>query len=84
MATPSDLPEHATGNRSRGRRGPLPQLLLTREDAARACGMSVDSFKRHVEPDLRIVRVSAMRRVPVAELEAWIEQRAARLPDGLR
>ena len=47
-------------------------------------GMSVDSFRRHVEPDCRIVRVGSMRLIPVRELESWIEDHAAQLPEGIR
>jgi hypothetical protein len=31
---------------------PIPRLALTREEAAAAIGMSVDSFERHVQPTL--------------------------------
>jgi hypothetical protein len=60
------------------------KLLVNRRDAARMLGMSVDSFRRHVEPDCRIVRVGSMRLIPVRELEVWIENHAAQLPEGFR
>lgn len=58
-------------------------FLVNRREAARLCGMSVDSFRRHVEPDCRIVRVGSMRLIPVRELVQWIDARAAVLPEGL-
>ncbi|MGH2928686.1 MAG: hypothetical protein ACRDL8_10840 [Solirubrobacteraceae bacterium] len=55
---------------------PIPRLALSREDAAAALGMSLDSFERHVQPTLRLVRRGRMRLVPVRELERWLDQEA--------
>ena len=41
--------------------------------------MSVDSFERYVQPDLKIVRVGRMRLLQVRELEKWLERSAARV-----
>lgn len=54
------------------------RLTLTKAEAAEALGMSVDHLERHVLPDLRIVRSSRLRLVPVAELERWISENASR------
>jgi hypothetical protein len=40
--------------------------------------MSVNSFERYVQPDLKIVRVGRMRLIAVRELEKWLERSAAR------
>lgn len=56
---------------------PVPRLALTREEAAAAIGMSLDSFERHVQPTMRIVRAGRLRLVPVAELERWLAEHAA-------
>jgi hypothetical protein len=53
------------------------RLLLTRKEAAAAMAMSVDSFERHVQPQLRLVRRGALVLVPTAELERWIRENAA-------
>jgi len=58
--------------------GPVPRVALTREEAAAALGMSVDSFERHVQPTLRIIRLGRMRLVPVSELERWVTEHAER------
>ena len=50
---------------------PVPRVALTRDQAAAALGMSLDSFERHVQPSIRMVRLGKMRLVPVAELERW-------------
>jgi excisionase family DNA binding protein len=60
----------------------LPRLALTREEAARSLGISVDSFERYVQPDLRLVRKGRLRLVPIAELERWLDRNAARTLDG--
>ena len=57
---------------------PIPRLALTREEAAAAIGMSLDSFERHVQPTLRLVRLGRMRLVPIAELERWLGENAER------
>lgn len=55
---------------------PIPRLALSREEAARALGMSLDSFERHVQPTIRLVRLGRMRLVAVAEIERWLDEAA--------
>lgn len=62
--------------------GPIPRLALTREEAAAAIGMSLDSFERHVQPTLRLVRLGRMRLVPIGELQRWLDEHAERVLDG--
>jgi hypothetical protein len=57
---------------------PIPRLALTRQEAAAALGMSLDSFERHVQPTLRLVRLGRIRLVPVREIERWLEENAGR------
>jgi hypothetical protein len=38
--------------------------------------MSVDSFERYVQPEIRLVRRGTLRLVPVAELEGWLLKNA--------
>jgi hypothetical protein len=61
---------------------PIPRLALNREEAAAALGMSLDSFERHVQPTVRLLRLGRMRLVPIAELERWLDQNAHRTLDG--
>ncbi len=56
---------------SRSDLAPVPRVALNRDDAAAALGISLDSFERHVQPDLRMIRRGKLRLVPVAELERW-------------
>lgn len=62
---------------------PIPRLALTREQAAAALGMSLDSFERHVQPTIRLVRLGRMRLVPVREIDRWLDENAAKTLDGV-
>ena len=53
---------------------PVPRVAVGIDEAAAALGLSSDSFRRHVLPDLRVVRVGARRLVRVAELERWAQR----------
>lgn len=57
---------------------PIPRLALTREEAAHSLGMSLNSFERHVQPTIRLVRLGRMRLVPVSEVERWLGENASR------
>jgi hypothetical protein len=57
----------------------VPPIALTREDAAAAVGMSLTSFEKYVQPDLRMIRRGSLRLVPVGELERWVERNAEKV-----
>ena len=62
---------------------PTPRLALTRAEAAAALAMSLDSFERYCQPNMRLVRIGRMRLVPVTELDRWLREHAdAVLPEG--
>jgi len=54
----------------------VPRVALSRQEAALSLGMSLDSFERHVQPELRLIRRGKLRLVPVAELERWANESA--------
>jgi hypothetical protein len=56
---------------------PVPAVLLRRDDAAAAMGMSLRHFQRHVLPRVRTVRSGSRILVRVAELERWAESEQA-------
>lgn len=63
--------------------GDVPRLFLTRQEAALACGVSLDTIRRAINRgELRAKRTGRDGGGPylvrVAELEAWFEQ----LPDA--
>ena len=51
-------------------------LTVRLREAAAMLSMSIDSFQRHVRPEIRTIRVGDMVLVPVAELQRWIERNA--------
>jgi hypothetical protein len=53
-----------------------PRLALRKQEAARALGLSDESFDRYCVPTVRCVRVGSLRLYPVAELEKWLTERA--------
>jgi hypothetical protein len=55
---------------------PVPRVALMREEAAASLGISLDSFERHVQPDIRMIRCGRLRLVPVAELARWAYEQA--------
>lgn len=57
---------------------PVPRVTLTREEAAAACGLSLDSFERYVQPHIRMIREGRLRLVPIRELERWADDSATR------
>jgi hypothetical protein len=66
-------PRSSSQSESSKRSSDTPRLAVTRAEAARALGMSVNSFERHVQPELRIVRRGKLRLIPVREIERWLE-----------
>ncbi|HJZ35744.1 MAG TPA: helix-turn-helix domain-containing protein [Solirubrobacterales bacterium] len=59
------------------------RLLLTRQEAAEALGVSLSHFQRHVQPHLRCVYSGQLRLYRLADIEAWIEENAV-LPSRRR
>jgi hypothetical protein len=64
-------PAHVPQGQANGQR-----LAVTRAEAARALGVSINSFERHVQPELKIVRRGKLRLIPVREIERWLEENA--------
>jgi excisionase family DNA binding protein len=54
------------------------RLALTKREAAAALGVSVDSFERHVQPELRVVRRGRLRLFALTEIERWLRENGAK------
>lgn len=54
----------------------LPVLALNAKQAAAALGVSWDTWQEHIEPEIKTVRLSRRRLVPVAELQRWLAEHA--------
>jgi hypothetical protein len=66
------------------RRVPRPvaaveRILCTREEAATALGMSIDTFERRVQPFIRVVPCGALVQVSPDELRRWARENARSL-----
>ena len=57
-------------------------VALPKPEAAAALGMSVDSFERYVQADVRCIRRGRLRLYPTSELERWADANAERLLSG--
>lgn len=55
---------------------PVPRLSLEILEACDALGVSHTTWREHIEPDIRLVRLGRKKLVPVAELERWLSENA--------
>jgi excisionase family DNA binding protein len=53
-----------------------PALALSIEQACHALGVSWDTWRSSIEPDMRIVRLGRRKLVPVTELQRWLDEHA--------
>jgi hypothetical protein len=56
---------------------PVPCVTLTKARAAQALDMSVDSFERHVLPEVKVIRRGRLTLVSLVELQRWAERESA-------
>ena len=55
---------------------PVPRVSLTRDEAAASLGVSPAHFKRHVQPNLRVIRSGSCRLFLISELQRWAQENA--------
>jgi excisionase family DNA binding protein len=53
-----------------------PALALSVEQACEALGVSWDTWRAHIEPDVPLVRLGRRKLIPVSELQAWLDRHA--------
>lgn len=58
-------------------------LALRRDDAAGACGVSEETFDKHIRPSLPVVRLGTVRVYPVEDLQVWLREHAVAPVDEL-
>lgn len=56
----------------------VPRLALNVREACQSLGVSWDTWKLHVEPEVKLVRLGARKLVPVTELQRWLDAHAER------
>jgi hypothetical protein len=54
----------------------VTKLLVSREQAAEMCDVSVDFFDEHIRPELKVVYLGRRVLIPVREIEKWIDRNA--------
>jgi excisionase family DNA binding protein len=59
-----------------------PTLALSVEQACEALGVSWDTWRAHIEPDVRLVRLGRRKLIPVSELQAWLDRHAESVGAG--
>lgn len=59
-----------------------PTLALSVEQACEALGVSWDTWRAHIEPDVRLVRLGRRKLIPVSELQAWLDRHAESIGVG--
>jgi hypothetical protein len=59
-----------------------PALALTIEQACAALSVSWDTWREHIEPDVRVVRCGRRKLVAVTELERWLADSGERVLQG--
>jgi hypothetical protein len=52
-----------------------PVLALDVAGACEALGVSWDTWKANIEPEVRIVRLGRRKLIAVSELQAWLDRR---------
>lgn len=55
---------------------PAPALALSVEQACASLGVSWDTWREHIEPEVKIVRLGRRKLVPVSALQAWLDRHA--------
>jgi excisionase family DNA binding protein len=63
--------------------GEVVRLALTRREAAEALGISVESFTRYVQPEVKVVRRGSLRLFPISDLERWLEENGSSMVEDL-
>jgi hypothetical protein len=74
LASTSAAPQIAA--RAHDGRPPTPALALSVEQACAALGVSWDTWRGSIEPDVKIVRLGRRKLIPVCELERWLAEHA--------
>lgn len=62
---------------------PVPRLALRPGEAARALGVSDESFAKYVAPYVRWTRVGALKLVALAEVERFLRETSSLTLEGL-
>jgi len=63
---------------------PTPVLAMTISQACDSLSISYETWRREVEPEIRLVRIGSRKLVPRVELDRWLEAHAVAADDALK
>jgi len=68
-------------SRDRPRRGSsaVPRLALSVSEACEALGVSWDTWRQHIEPEIKLVRLGRRKLIPTSELQVWLDRNAEKV-----
>jgi excisionase family DNA binding protein len=70
-------PDHGADGTSRDGSAPgTPALALSVKQACASLGVSWDTWREHIEPEVKLVRIGRRKLIPVRELERWLAEHA--------
>jgi hypothetical protein len=56
-----------------------PALALSVEQACQALGVSWDTWRARIEPDVKLVRLGRRKLIAVTELQRWLDEHGERV-----
>jgi hypothetical protein len=68
-------PDHVDARDVVHREVRTPVLALSVEQACEALNVSWKTWREHIEPDLKVIRIGRCKRYAVSELERWCAER---------
>jgi hypothetical protein len=56
-----------------------PALALSVEQSCAALGVSWDTWRAHIEPNVRVIRLGRRKLIAVTELQRWLDEHGERV-----
>lgn len=57
----------------------VPRLALSVSEACESLGVSWDTWRRYIQPDVKLVRLGRRKLIPTTELQAWLDRHSERV-----
>ena len=73
---PRDVEALVSANATQAKRKTPVVLALNVQDACAALGISWRTWADHVQPEIKLVRFGTAKRVPVSELQRYLDEHA--------
>ena len=76
MAPPRAWPEPIADAMPPAEGPAVPRLALSVSEACEALGVSWNTWRHQIEPDVKLVRLGRRKLIPTTELQAWLDRHA--------